>query len=100
MAHYSAFVIITAKFDTTGYFPSDLVYERPLIHPVDIPLNFNCFDDMTEVTEYALAVTEWLETARAIALQIVNSTHDAVAPRLNTVRLVTPFFIKNDLVLE
>lgn len=56
--------------------------------------------DKTGATDYVKAVVEWVEKARASALQEVNTTHDREAPRYNTKRSEALFYLPGELVLE
>lgn len=85
---------------STAYSRFELVYGWPPIHPIDIALNFDGFEEVTNVTEYARTAREWLEVARKIAREKVNQTHDTQAPRLNAKRSTSSVFKPNDLVLE
>lgn len=76
------------------------MYGRPPIHPIEIALNFDGFEEVTNVTQYALTVREWPEVARKIARKEVNQTHDTHVPRFNAKRSTLPLSETNDLVLE
>jgi transposase InsO family protein len=96
---FVAFTVNAAKSDTTNYSPFELVYGRPPLHPLDLALNFSGFEEIAESNTYAATVADWLKTAREIALEKVNGTHDITAPRFNEKRADVEFK-EGDLVLE
>lgn len=100
MISYAAFMMNTHKSDTTGYSPFELVYGKPPIHPLNIAMNYEGYDETKDITKYAASVRGWLLTAREIALEKVNGSYDKHAPRFNANQSDALTFEPGALVLE
>ena len=76
-------VMNTAKNETTGYTPFQLVFGRDPLQPLDLALSYEGGENVDSLSEYAESVRDWLDHAREIAKIKVNETHQKEAPRFN-----------------
>ena len=85
--------------ETTGFSPFQLVFGREPLQPMDSVLGYNQFETNDITGDYALNVKSFLENARELAIEKINSRHQNDAPRFNERRSELTFK-EGDLVLE
>ena len=96
---YVEWVVNTMRNETTGFSAFQLVYGRVPLSPLDAMMGYDGLREIQTPSEYAMETQEWLEKAREIAQEKVNSSHDKEAPRFNAKRSDQSYQV-GDLVLR
>lgn len=95
---FAAWCMNTIRQETTKYTALDLVQGRQPISPLDLALSFEGWQEIQSPSDYLTLATNWLETARQVALEKVEWSFDekVLVPTL----IVEKSYYPSQLVLE
>lgn len=99
MVAFSAFAVNTARSKTTGYSPFELVFGRPAVNLLDVPLTYGGFKKIVDKANFNEQSNNSFKKLVKLSRK-VNRTHDKEKPRLDAKRSPATIFEGDDFVFE